>query len=83
MESRTADAEALVRYAVTSIVEYPNDVSIARKESSGLVTYEISVNPDDVGKVIGRQGRIVKALRTLARAVGSVSGQDVTVEVLD
>jgi hypothetical protein len=77
-----ADTEALVRFLVTSLVEKPDSVTIARKESGSTVTYEISVDPDDVGKVIGRQGRIIKAIRTVVRAAASVDGDQVDVDVL-
>ena len=79
---RQADTEALVRFLVTSLVDNTDDVSIARKESGSSVTYEVSVHPDDVGKVIGRQGRIIKAIRTVVRAAASVNGDQVDVDVL-
>ncbi len=80
--TRQADTETLVRYLVTSLVEHPDSVTIARKESGSTVTYEVSLHPDDVGKVIGRQGRIIKAIRTVVRAAASVDGDSVDVDVL-
>lgn len=80
--TRTADTETLVRFLVTSLVEYPDDVVIARKESGSALTYEVSLNPEDIGKVIGRQGRIIKAIRTVVRAAASVNGDQVDVDVL-
>ena len=80
--TRQADTETLVRFLVTSLVEHADDVTIARKESGSTVTYEVSVHPDDVGKVIGRQGRIIKAIRTVVRAAASVNGDQVDVDVL-
>lgn len=80
--SRQSDTESLVRYLVTSLVENTDAVSIARKESGSTVTFEVSVDPDDVGKVIGRQGRIIKAIRTVVRAAASVDGDQVDVDVL-
>ena len=80
--TRQADTETLVRFLVTSLVENTDDVTIARKESGSTVTYEVSVHPDDVGKVIGRQGRIIKAIRTVVRAAASVNGDQVDVDVL-
>jgi predicted RNA-binding protein YlqC (UPF0109 family) len=75
------DTEGLVRYVVTSLVEDPDAVSVTVTESDDAVTYEIALNPDDVGKVIGRQGRIIKAIRTLARAAGTTGDKQVEVEV--
>jgi hypothetical protein len=80
--TRQADTETLVRFLVTSLVEHADSVAIARKESDSTITYEISVHPDDVGKVIGRQGRIIKAIRTVVRAAASVDGDSVDVDVL-
>jgi predicted RNA-binding protein YlqC (UPF0109 family) len=80
--SRTADTDALIKQLVESLVDVPGDVAIERDDSSGKIAYEISVNPDDVGKVIGRQGRIIKAIRVVMRAAGSVNGDQVDVDVL-
>ena len=78
----TADTEALVRYLVTSLVDEPDAVNISVQETDDSVTFEVTLDPSDIGKVIGRQGRIIKAIRTLARAAGSSAGKQVEVEVL-
>lgn len=80
--SSHADVDALVDYVVTSVVEFPDEVRIESHEESGVTTYEVTVHPDDIGKVIGRQGRVIKALRVLARAAASMNGADATVEVV-
>lgn len=77
----TADVEELVRYLVMSLVDDPESAKIARVESDDSITFEITVQPDDVGKVIGRQGRIIKAIRTLARSAGTADAKQVEVEV--
>jgi predicted RNA-binding protein YlqC (UPF0109 family) len=78
----SADTERLVKFVVESLVDDPAAVAITRTEEGDTVTFEITVGPEDVGKVIGRGGRIIKAIRTLARAAGSTIGQGVEVEVL-
>ncbi|MHB1016358.1 MAG: KH domain-containing protein [Coriobacteriia bacterium] len=80
--SSHADVDALVSYVVTSVVEHPDEVRIDSHEESGVTTFEVTVHPDDVGKVIGRQGRVIKALRVLARAAASMNGADAAVEVV-
>lgn len=80
--TRTADTEGLVRFLVSSLVEHPDKISIVRKDGVHGVTFEVSVDPDDVGKVIGRQGRIIKAIRTVVRAAASVNGDQVDVDIL-
>lgn len=77
-----ADTTQLVTLLVNSLVDDPEGVSIVEKRSGDGVLYEISVAADDVGKLIGRQGRIIKSLRTLARAAGASAGTHVDVEIL-
>jgi predicted RNA-binding protein YlqC (UPF0109 family) len=75
------DIEGLIRYLVTSLVEHPEDVTVAKRDGDGTPAYEISVHPDDTGKVIGRGGRVIKAIRVLVRAAASVDGADAMVDV--
>ncbi len=77
-----ADTEALVRYLVESLVDSPESVSIDVQEAEGGLRFEVTLDTADVGKVIGRGGRIIKAIRTLARAAGSTQGLMVDVEVV-
>lgn len=79
--SQTVDTDELVRYLVTSLVEHPDDVQIARRDGEVTRGYEITVHPDDTGKVIGRGGRVIKAIRVLVRAAASAEGADATVDV--
>jgi len=80
--TRTADTDALIKQIVESLVDTPEDVAIERQDTDAKIFYQISVNPDDVGKVIGRQGRLIKAIRVVLRAAGSVNGEQVDVDVL-
>lgn len=82
MAERTADLDELVRFVFTSLVDSPDDVRIESSTEGTRVSFEVTVAPDDVGKVIGRQGRIIKSVRTLARAAGSLDGREVEVEVV-
>ncbi|HEY5432381.1 MAG TPA: KH domain-containing protein [Coriobacteriia bacterium] len=77
-----ADTPALIDYLVRSLVDDVEAVAITRTETSGGELFQVSVAADDVGKIIGRSGRIVKALRTLMRAAGSVDGRNVDIEIL-
>jgi uncharacterized protein len=79
--SETDRIEELVHYLVTSLVDTPDAVTIKRIEQGADTVLEVSVDPDDVGKVVGKQGRIIKAIRTLARAAGAGSGEDSFVHV--
>lgn len=77
-----SDTDALVRYIVESLVDKPEAVSIVKNGEGHQAIYEVTVDAEDVGKVIGRQGRIIKAIRTLARAAAAVDGGDATVEII-
>ena len=77
-----ADTEALVRYLVESLVDVPEAVEIAVTETDESISFQITLDPSDVGKVIGRGGRIIKAIRTLARAAGSTESRQVEVDVV-
>lgn len=84
MSEAFVDIEQLVRSLVTPLVDVPEEVEITSDElEDGSLLVEISCNADDAGKVIGRQGRVIKAIRTLCRAAGSRYGFHVEVELID
>lgn len=72
----------LVEFIARSLVDDPASVRVTEIESDQLTTYEIEVAPEDVGKLIGRQGRIVKAIRSVVRASAARQGKRVAVEVV-
>lgn len=73
----------LLAYVAQNLVEHPGAVSVSEQVNDGEVILELRVAPDDMGKVIGRQGRIAKELRTLIRSVAQRSGKRVSVEIVD
>ncbi len=74
----------LLTYIVQNLVDKPDEVSVTeRKSSSGEIVYEVRVGEGDMGKVIGRQGKIVKQIRILMRAVAQKKGKRVSVDILD
>jgi uncharacterized protein len=74
--------KALVELVARSLVDHPDDVDVQVVDGPQASTIEVRVAADDVGKLIGRGGRIIKAIRTLARAAATGSGKRVNVEVL-
>lgn len=72
---------AALEHLVKGIVDHPDDVSVVSRESSKGEVLEVSVNPADLGRVIGRAGRTAKALRTLITALAE--GRRVRVDVVD
>ena len=74
----------LVRLVVVSLVDDPDSVRIETFEEGNAQTINVFVNPDDIGKIIGRQGRVIKSLRTIARAASTYSGgKHIEVEILE
>ena len=73
----------LLEYVVPWLVDDPDGIEITETEGErGATVLELSVAPEDVGKVIGKRGRIIRALRTLAKASAQGEG-NVMVEVVD
>jgi predicted RNA-binding protein YlqC (UPF0109 family) len=73
----------LVEFLARSLVEDPDAVSVEEVEENGDVVLEITVADDDLGRVIGRGGRIANALRTIAKAGATRSERRVIVEILE
>ena len=73
----------LLTYIAQNLVEHPQAVDVQETEADGNVVLELRVDPSDMGKVIGRQGRIAKEIRTLMRSVAQRSGKRVSVEIVD
>lgn len=83
MAESAQELASLVEYVVTPLVDDPDEVDISLTEEDGRVLIEIHVNESDAGKVIGRQGRVIKSIRTLVRAAASRKGAHVEVELID
>ena len=71
----------LLTYIAQNLVEHPQAVDVQETETDGNVVLELRVDPSDMGKVIGRQGRIAK--ETLMRSVAQRQGKKVSVEIMD
>ena len=73
----------LLTYIVQNLVDDPDQVSVTERKADGETVFEVQVADSDMGKVIGRQGRIVKQIRILMRAVAQRKGKKISVEILD
>jgi len=76
-----ADDKAFLEYIVKSLVDFPNDVKIDRTVDEMGVLITMSVNPADMGKIIGRQGNTAKAIRTLLRVIGMKNNARVNLKI--
>lgn len=73
----------LLDYLARALVDHPDDVQIEMIEGERSFILQLKVHPDDIGKVIGKQGRIAQALRTLVKAAATKQGKNAIVEILD
>ncbi|MDO4567177.1 MAG: KH domain-containing protein [Oscillospiraceae bacterium] len=73
----------LLTYIVRNLVENPDEVSVTEHNADGETVFEVRVAEGDMGKVIGRGGRIVKEIRVLMKAVAQRKGKRVSVDILD
>ena len=73
----------LVEFMVKSLVDVPEEVSVNVIEGEKSTILELRVAQEDVGKVIGKQGRIAKAIRTIVSASATKDGKRATLEILD
>jgi hypothetical protein len=81
---KDATADAVLRYLVHSIVEDGESVAIETEtRRNGGVGYHVSVAPADMGRIIGRRGRVAQAVRTVVRAAGARDGVEVHVDIDD
>ena len=72
----------LLLYIARNLVEHPDQVTVESFEGDPLVL-ELRVAPEDMGKVIGRQGRIAKEIRTVVRSYAQRTGAKVSVDIVD
>jgi uncharacterized protein len=72
----------LVKTIAMALVDHPDQVEVKEIQSSGTIIVELRVSPDDMGKVIGKQGRIAKALRTVVKAAAIKDNKKVVVEIV-
>jgi predicted RNA-binding protein YlqC (UPF0109 family) len=73
----------LLEFLARSLVDHPEEVQVEEIESENGVLLRLTVAKDDVGKVIGKQGRIARALRTVVKAGAVKDGKQATVEIVD
>jgi predicted RNA-binding protein YlqC (UPF0109 family) len=74
----------LVEFLVRALVADPDAVRVEEiEETQGEIVLEVHVAPDDLGRVIGREGRVANAIRTLAKAAATVEGGRVMVEIVE
>ncbi len=72
----------LVRIIATSLVDHPEQVEVTETATDKQITVELKVAPEDMGKVIGKQGRIAKSIRTVVKAAAAKDDRKVVVDIV-
>ena len=75
--------QPFLEYVVKGLVQHPEAVTVTPVERSGLTIYELRLHPDDVGKIIGRQGMTINAIRSLLQAGSAKKGLRCTLEIVE
>ncbi len=75
-------ARELVEYVARSLVDDPEAVSVEVHDEDGAKVIELHVAEEDMGKVIGRNGSVAKAMRTLLKVVATRQGEDISLEIV-
>ncbi len=73
----------LVEYIVKSLVDNPEEVSVTEVTGSSAIILEVSVAESDMGRVIGRQGRVINSIRTILQVLAAKQGKRVNLEVIE
>jgi len=78
-----SNLKELLTYIAQNLVDNPDDVNVTERETETETVFELRVNASDMGKVIGRQGRIAKEIRALMRSVAVRKGKRISVDIVD
>lgn len=71
----------LIEQVVKELVDYPEAVSVSETMNKGVITYHLSVHEDDMGRVIGKHGSIIKSIRTIVYAAATIRNERVHLEI--
>ena len=75
--------KAFLECAVKGLVDHPEEVTVTPVEHEGLTIYELRMNPDDVGKIIGKQGKTINTLRALLQTGSAKKGLRTSLEIVE
>jgi uncharacterized protein len=78
-----ADISELLSFVAKNLVDRPDEVHVARVDERDAIVYELEVDEDDLGKVIGRGGKTARSIRTLVSAIAPRTGKRTLVEILE
>lgn len=77
------DVKELIVTIIRPLVSHPEDISLTMEESEEFLEYNLKVHPDDIGRIIGKQGRVAKAIRTIVYSVRTNGPKKIRLNILD
>jgi predicted RNA-binding protein YlqC (UPF0109 family) len=80
-EATRQSIQAMIEYIATSLVEEPRSVEVRESTKEDYIVMELTVRPEDLGKVIGKNGQTARAIRTLVNAAASRAGEKIIFEI--
>ena len=75
--------QAFLEYVVRGLVDHPAEIAVTPVEHTGLTTYQLRLHPEDVGRVVGRKGSTINAVRTLVQAGAAKKGRRAALEIIE
>ena len=75
--------KAFVEHVVKALVDYPDQVDIREVDGERVIVFELRLNPTDIGKVIGKSGRTITAIRTLLTSAAAKNGKRAMIEIIE
>ena len=76
-------AQTMLEHLLKVLVEHPDEVIVTPIEGEGTVVFEVQVNPEDSGKIIGKKGRTINALRTILKSSAEIGTKKVIMELVE
>lgn len=73
----------IIEYIATSLADHPEQVKVTERERMNTITVELSLAPDDMGRLIGRQGRVANSLRLLLKVAAAKQGKQAILDILE
>lgn len=82
-DTSVSEMKGFVEFIAKNLVDYPEEVEVRRIDGEKTIVFELKVNKSDIGKIIGKNGRTIRAIRTLLTTTAAKHGQRAVLEILE